>query len=467
MLKQERRTSYQTGIELENTKMVTQHSNGSIDEKDDSDNHERSNDRKSLIDNATFEVIDELVIDTNLNLRYGIMGRCNKKMTIVFTSVLLLLMLMLMIGISSNHKKTQDKLSSEYCMNDPISALESTSSISKIKNGAVATDEKICSELSVTILQKGNAVDAAVTAALCLGVVNPASSGMGGGSFILVHVNNNTEVIDAREEAVSKATEGMFEGNPKLSLDGGLAIAIPGELKGLELAHQRHGVLPWKNVVTPVIALAHDGFPVSANLANEIQGVKDKIMQFPNLAKMLSRNNDGVNLLQQGDTLYQPTLAKTLQLVADHGAKVLYEDLAHDLVNEINDAGGIFTIDDFKNYEPIIREPLIKDVHGFTIVGIPPPSSGGAVIIGAARFLLNYKDSLSSFQHTLSKHRYVEALKHTFALRMLMADPAFDNITQQNVIHDLVESDYMDYLRNITKDDGILSLDEYSGSKWS
>lgn len=179
-------------------------------------------------------------------------------------------------------------------------------SVENKSNGAVATDHPLCSQVGVSILQNhgGNAADAAVASALCLGVVNPTSSGIGGGGFILVHsddrkmddalmplfedartdpvrrhvnhVNSTsvdsrmkiTEFIDCRETAPQNTSYDMFENvSSDASTLGGLAIAIPGELRGLELLHRRHGSLPWEEVVRPAMELARNGFPVGPHLA--------------------------------------------------------------------------------------------------------------------------------------------------------------------------------------------------------
>ena len=128
----------------------------------------------------------------------------------------------------------------------------------------MASDHGTCSQMGVDRLRAGgNAVDAAVTVALCLGVVRPFSSGLGGGAFILISLANGTsEVVDAREEAPAAATERMYVGKPEASLTGGAAIAVPGELQGLRLAWERYGRAPWTDNVLPVAALA-ESFVVS------------------------------------------------------------------------------------------------------------------------------------------------------------------------------------------------------------
>ena len=131
-------------------------------------------------------------------------------------------------------------------------------------------------------------------------------------------------------------------------------------------------------------------------------------------------------------------------------------------------AGGIITEDDLAGYRATLRDPLIaRGVAGFTLVGVPPPSSGGATVIGAARFLAGYANPLASFADTLSKHRMTEAFRHVFAIRMSLSDPAYYANVTAEAVADLVSSPYMESLRRITRDDDVLPLSQYGGKKWA
>lgn len=254
----------------------------------------------------------------------------------------------------------------------------------------MATDHPICSEIGVYILQKqnGNAADAAVASTLCLGVVNPTSSSLGGGAFILVHSDTNnkpekknampifedarttthtsngkvTEFIDCRETAPQNSSYDMFETlPPEASLLGGLAIAIPGELRGLELLHYRHGSLPWEEIVRPAMELARDGFIVASHLATGIQEKEEYIRSLPNLAYMLTKENDGVTLLKEGDLMIQQQLGMTLEAVMHGGADALYKgDRSATLAKDIQDAGGVITQSDIANYRPVLVSTIDK-----------------------------------------------------------------------------------------------------------
>ncbi len=287
-----------------------------------------------------------------------------------------------------------------------VMKLENTQSINSIANGAVATDHEVCSRMGVSVLRDlgGNAADAAVTTALCLGVVNPSSSGLGGGAFILIHSDapmlkedsamppfedarseetkmkerirtavkadvitkehspsqrqrsTVTEVIDCRETAPMNATFDMYEAlPPESSTLGGLSIAVPGELRGLELLHQRHGSLTWSEVVRPAMDLADSGFHVSTYLAKMIDEKKEYFGTMPDLAYIATKDNDGSTPLKEGEFMKREQFAKTLKLIMDKGAKALYEgDLAKKLAMDIQLQGGIITASDLSNYRPVL-----------------------------------------------------------------------------------------------------------------
>ena len=370
-----------------------------------------------------------------------------------------------------------------------------------LPHGAVAADHALCSSLGTRILQAGGtAADAAVTTALCLGVANPASSGLGGGGFILVHGDAKgnptvpdppafrdartsnvtadsgkiTEVIDCRETAPAAATTRMFvdNDNPWASTYGGLAAAVPGECVGLELLHARHGALSWQTVVQPVVELARSGVEINTNLAFEIALTAESYdPKDPGygLRALLTHQDDWQRPLLQGELFKNEKLADTLQAIMDQGCRALYQgERAKGLAKDVQKAGGVMTAQDIASYVPTLRSPVVAhDIQGFSIAGVPPPSSGGAAIVAIARFLAGYASPFASFADTLSMHRFVEGCRHVFALRMSLSDPDYNTETVQQVVRDMVEGTYIDGLRNITRDDTTLPLSQYGGSKWA
>ena len=384
-----------------------------------------------------------------------------------------------------------------------MAKVKHNSSISA-KHGAVAADHPLCSRVGSDILQNqgGNAMDAAVATALCLGVTNPSSSGLGGGHFMLVHFGGQTEFLDARETAPGAATFDMYEHEDMpadASVTGGLAVAVWGEAAGLEAAHERYGKLPWNTVVQPAIDLAENGVEVSPYLAYALRYIDNKIEKFPKTFELFSKPVSKTNTVQEpsaerfpkstpkrifleaGDLLVQPQLAATLRDIAENGTRVLYEGpRAQAMIDELqNEHGGIITMQDLKMYKPEWRKPL--EMHseqwGYTFVGAPPPSSGGGAIMGILRFLGGYVWShMVVQQQSLTIHRLTEAMKHAFAIRMSLSDPHFpvyngttlSENRSPEAIHDLLFGDYMEMLRqNYTQDDKVMPISAYGGPKWS
>lgn len=218
--------------------------------------------------------------------------------------------------------------------------------------------------------------------------------------------------------------------------------------------------------------LARDGVPVSVHLAAEIKKIASKAQSIPSypvgLRKLITRDGKWTNPLKVGDKLRNPALAKTLQAVMKNGADALYSgDLAVKLVEDIRTAEGIITVEDIEGYRPTLRSPIVaEDVGGFTLVGAPPPGTGGAVIAGALRFLTGYKTPFATASDTLSVHRMVEACRHGYALRMSLSDPEYNTETTKAVVNDLTRGSFMDSLREMTKDDSTLRLSQYGG-KWA
>lgn len=297
------------------------------------------------------------------------------------------------------------------------------------------------------------------------------------GTDIMVDENGKTTlVIDAREVAPSYAHKDMFENLPNAaSTMGGLAMAVPGELKGLELAHTMFGKLSWADVLDPAIKLARDGIPVSGYLASSILHHAGERWAYGPLRKLLSKNGEGLNPLQARDIMKNEALADFLESARIEGSGALYYG-SHTagFLGDVKKMGSILTEEDLKNYKATIRTPLVaKDVFGHTIVGVPPPSSGGATVIGAARFLSGYhhEDHLLKFLRIKDRppklHRLTEAMRHAFAIRMSLSDPAFDTDKVNEAVNDLVYNDYMESLRKETPDHVTLPLSQYGGGKWA
>ncbi|CAL5186384.1 unnamed protein product [Lathyrus oleraceus] len=296
--------------------------------------------------------------------------------------------------------------------------------------GVVAADDVRCSTVGVSMLRLGgHAVDAAVATALCIGVVLQASSGIGGGSFMVVKSSSssNAQAFDMRETAPIAASQNMYQGNPEAKVLGALSMGVPGELAGLHAAWLKHGRLPWKTLFQPAIELAKNGFVVSPTLSNYIASSKINIMSDPGLRNIYAPN--GI-LIKEGEICSNVELGQTLEIVAEEGIQAFYNGtIGEKLVKDVREVGGILTMEDLRNYKVEITDAMVVNVMGYTIYGMPPPSSGTL----ALSLVLNILDSYGSFdaaKGNLGIHRVIEALKHTFAIRMNLGDPNFENVTE-------------------------------------
>ncbi|XP_022106187.1 gamma-glutamyltranspeptidase 1-like isoform X2 [Acanthaster planci] len=296
------------------------------------------------------------------------------------------------------------------------------------RRAAVAADVGICSEMGRDILkQGGGAVDAAITSLLCVGVVNPQSSGLGGGMFMLVYHKDmgKAEALMARERAPAAATANMTR-----ETFGATSIAVPGELSGMWEAHQRYGRLPWGKLFQPVISLAEEGFPVTAHLARALSILSRRVANWtlPEHAGFLTRyaNEDGT-WKGVGETVYAPKLARTLRAIAMNGVSELINGTtAQRVVQEIQDYGGLITAADLADYKAEWREVNAAPIgQGRSVLTTPSPS-GGPVVQFLINVLGNYKISSADFETTERQiktyHRFVEASKFAFALRSYLGD---------------------------------------------
>ncbi|KAJ1910649.1 hypothetical protein H4219_006157, partial [Mycoemilia scoparia] len=306
------------------------------------------------------------------------------------------------------------------------------STLVKAKHGAVAADDYRCSVIGRNILKDGgNAVDSAIGTALCIGVIQSFSAGIGGGGFMTIRLPDSTShVIDFREEAPAAATTTMYYDNIALAQVGGLAVGVPGELAGLELAHRKFGKMEWKQIIQPSIELCRDGFTVSYILGAMIEKNKDWITTTAGFNETFV-GPDGKTLVA-GDTVKRPALAKSLEIIAEKGADAFYRgELTKSMVKVVKDNGGILTEQDFANYKAIVREPLTTTFFGKRIITPPPPTSGSILIM-----ILNIIEGYNFKQLgpvPLSYHRMVEAFKWGYAQRTVLGDPAFLDDIQANV----------------------------------
>ena len=285
------------------------------------------------------------------------------------------------------------------------------------RHGVVAADHELASEVGVEVLRAGgDAVDAAVATALALGVVNPQSSGLGGGGFLIAWRAKEAKALalDFREVAPAACGRDTFTRPgmvPQMSRVGGLAVGVPGEAAGLGEAHRRWGRLPWARVVAPAERLAREGFPVGPALAATLARIGDRLRLFPDLDRRFRRPDGG--LVGVGDRLRRPDLARTLATLASEGAGALYRGrIAREIAAATVRRGGVLTEADLAGY---------RDLYA-----MPPPSSGGAVLLAILGTLKAKKALPPARTDPVRVHLLVEAMKHAFADRARwFGDPDF------------------------------------------
>ena len=270
-------------------------------------------------------------------------------------------------GVLTESLAAQDEL--------PLGAATST-------KGMVASVHPLATDAGVAALRRGgNAVDAAIAVGLTLGVVDGKNSGLGGGGFILIRrADGQLVAIDGRETAPAKATRDMYlrdgRPQPELSQLGPLAVGTPGLLAAYELALREHGRLSLQDLILPAAQIAETGFPLDRSNA-DAQRSAGRMLAKVNGGRCSLLKEDG-SPFQEGDIVKQPDLAATYRAIGQHGPDWFYRGpLAEKVGRWMAENGGILAASDFAAYRPIVREPLATTYRGRTIVGFPPPSSGG------------------------------------------------------------------------------------------
>ncbi|NXA85631.1 GGT5 hydrolase, partial [Melanocharis versteri] len=316
-------------------------------------------------------------------------------------------------------------------------------------HGAVAADTASCSLIGRSILKSGGtAVDAAIAGLICTSVMNPQSSGLGGGVvFTIYNASTGTvEVINARETVPRGFPDNLLSGCSPGFPVGPHWIGVPGELRGYEEAHKRHGRLPWKALFEPTIKLLSEPLVISP--------VMDKILHHPAFSalgkKLCPLLCDGQRPLKLGETFRWHALQQTLQAVAEHGAAAFYEgEIGKALVEDVSKAGSSLSLEDLRAYKAEVSSALNISLNNHTTVFAPGPPMGGAVLMFILKVLEEYKFQKASLATPEEKvetyHRIAEALKFGNMLRPLMSDPAFSEA--QVPVGTLLSDQFAEFVR--------------------
>jgi gamma-glutamyltranspeptidase/glutathione hydrolase len=246
----------------------------------------------------------------------------------------------------------------------------------RAKNGMVASQNAIASQVGMEVLLAGgNAVDAAVATAFALAVVHPEAGNIGGGGFLLIRLARGSAVVyDFREQAPAAASASMFLVDGRYARErhheGYLAVGVPGTVAGLRMAWTDNGRLPWKDLLRPAIALAREGFMVSDGLARALRAELPRLKRYP--ASLAQFSRAGVPY-EMGDLLKQEDLAKTLERIAEKGARGFYEgETALLIEKEMKARGGLITRQDLKDYTIYRRRR--RGSYPATVLTPPPPA---------------------------------------------------------------------------------------------
>ncbi|XP_018021651.1 glutathione hydrolase 1 proenzyme isoform X2 [Hyalella azteca] len=310
----------------------------------------------------------------------------------------------------------------------------SDSVLGEYSKAAVSADGVPCAEVARDILLKNStAADAAIAGMFCLGVINTQSMGLGGGFLATYYdrASRTAYTLDAREVAPYRASQDMFHGSSKLSQKGGLAVAVPGEVRGYKALYDRFGGgLPWADLVAPAIRICEEGYRVNWHLARALHKNQDAIKKEPSMSVFLDPTTG--NVLKEGDLLRRPDLAATLRVIQRDPDALYTGVLRDDVLKDLHDHGSIIDEKDLLDYQAKWRDPVNAGLSngGYTLYSMPVPGSGHILA-----FILNILDdfnlnseSIKSPKSLVTHQRIVEAFKYAYAKRTELGDSDFTNI---------------------------------------
>lgn len=309
------------------------------------------------------------------------------------------------------------------------------------KNGMVASEQELATQIGVDILKAGgNAVDAAVAVGFALAVALPNAGNIGGGGFMMVHDAKSGKdiALDFREVAPRGASRNMYLDAAGKVIDGKslythYAVGVPGTVAGMTHALSRWGSMPLARVMAPAIALADKGYPVSVTLAKTLDQEKKNMGRWPATQAVFWKNGAP---LQTGQRLVQKDLAQSLRLISQQGAKAFYQGaIAQKIVAEMAPHANALSLQDLRDYKVAEREPVRGSYRGYQIVTMPPPSSGGAHLIQILNMMERWPMNQWGADSAQSVHYMTEAMKLAYADRSeYLGDPDFVKIPLKGLI---------------------------------
>lgn len=321
-------------------------------------------------------------------------------------------------------------------------SLQAAPAVSTGHGGAVATVSEQASQAALQILnQGGNAIDAAVAAAATLGVTDPFSCGIGGGGFMLIYSAKDDQVIsiDHRETAPSYVDPQLFLHDGiamkwQDAVPNGISVGVPGTVLGWQTALDRYGTMNFEQLLAPAIKVAEDGFAVTQNFNRISQINEPKFARFTSASQLYLTKGKAHAI---GHHFSNPDLANTYRLLAKDGANAFYQgELATEIVAAVNQPpvikgtnvlSGQLSLNDLKDYEVRIRQPIHSTYRGYDVYGMAPPSSGGIAIAQALNMLETF--DLANMSRAEVEHLYLQASRLAFADRnAYVADPEYTDV---------------------------------------
>ena len=317
-----------------------------------------------------------------------------------------------------------------------LSAADGQVEIARSNGGMVVSDSEVASRIGRgVLLDGGNAVDAAVATAFALAVSWPEAGNIGGGGFMLVRPANGQQpvCVDYRETAPLSMQRNSYQKSDSTYTQK--AVGVPGTVRGLALAHAKYGRMKWSKLVMPASELASQGVPVDEPLAHSLNSILSKrpVRTEPKYAELrrVYGKPDGSSW-QRGDRIVLPDLAGTLERIAQQGPDAFYQgSIAKQVVEEMQRGDGLISLEDLSQYKAIVRPAMKGTFRGYTVLGAPPPSSGGTCIIEALNIIENFNMGGRNRYNAENIHLIAETCKRVFADRArYLGDPAFTEIPE-------------------------------------
>ncbi len=340
----------------------------------------------------------------------------------------------------------------------PVSAVFAAPKPVRGKHAMVASQHELASKIGVDIMKRGgNAVDAAIAVGIALAVVYPEAGNIGGGGFMLIrNAKGDAHAIDYREMAPKAANRNVFvdkDGN-LIRGEGGSTIGyrasgVPGTLAGFDLAFKKYGSgkVKWADLVRPARLIAQDGYVLSHRLAELFKSYKENLAKYPDSNRIFL---NGGKYYEEGDIFKQPDLASTLSRIETIGANEFYTGLTAKMIaDDMKANNGLITLEDLKNYVAKERTPLKGTYRGHEIISMPPPSSGGIVMLQVLNMLEGYDVRKMQSNSAEKYHTLTEASRRAFADRAeFMGDPDYANVP----VLGLVDKKYAEKRRDSIND---------------